>query len=72
MMNGNILLAISLVKSRADEVESELETLDKDQKGCPNCGYLTQDDLDRDQALRVKIGELHELTEALDFLEKRM
>jgi hypothetical protein len=72
-MKDNILVAIGYLKTQAEVIEGEIDALNTGGGGgsCPNCGFLTQEALDLDQEMRVKISALTELTEALDYLEAR-
>jgi hypothetical protein len=72
-MRNELLVAIGFLKGKAEDIEKEIDSMNMEGGGgsCPNCGFLTQEALDLDQEMRVKISALTELTEALDYLEAR-
>jgi transposase len=65
-------ISLGYLKEKAEVLEQEIEDLKtRDPSGCPNCGFLTQKDIDKDQETRIKVTQLIELTEVLDYLEER-
>jgi hypothetical protein len=69
-MSKNIKTAVAYLNQQAIEVEAKIEALNPDtSRGCVNCGYLTQENVDADQEIRALIVSLTEISEALDYLE---